>query len=105
MSNFKTPKIRSEKHLKWVGTQASILSGLPGEVAHHLLRAGGKAMGTKACDTLAVSLTHLEHDKLHRWGDEVAFFKHYGLEYETVKKLAANFCKESPCNKVRGYVD
>lgn len=102
MSNFKTAKIRSKKHLKWVAAQASILSGLPGEVAHHLLGyENGKGLGMKVCDTLTVSLTNLEHRMLHACGDEVVFFENHGLDYEVVKKLAANFCKESPCDKVR----
>ncbi len=101
--NFKTPKIRSEKHLAYVRRQACIISGHKGEsvIAHHLLRAGGKGMGTKACDSLTVPLTTLIHDALHKNGNEESFFANHGLNYEVVKALAMQFASLSPDKRIR----
>lgn len=99
-------KIRSSRHLSFVRQQPCLISSLVGDfiVAHHLLRAGGKGMGTKACDSLVVPLTSFMHDSLHRNGNEVAFFAKYGIDYEAVKQAARAFALESPDKKIREAV-
>ena len=106
MANFKTPKIRSPIHLAFVRSHACIVTGYKGNtvVAHHLLRAGGKGLGTKACDSLAVPLSSYVHDALHKNGNEVAFFVNHGLNYESVKEIARKLSFESPDKRIREII-
>lgn len=96
-------KIRSEKHRRFVASRPCIITGRQGEgvQSHHLLRAGGKGLGTKACDSLCVPLYYMTHDALHRMGDEIAFFANHGLDYEYVKTIAKFLALASPCSKIR----
>lgn len=98
-------KIRSSKHRKFVSEQPCIITGATeGVQAHHLLRAGGKAMGTKACDRWLVPLHWTIHDALHKNGNEVAFFANHGLSYDVVTAFAMQFCSISPCKKIKGVI-
>lgn len=97
-------KIRSKIHLRFVAEQGSMLSGFPA-VAHHLLRAEGKSMGAKTCDSKTIPLTHIEHDMLHRLGNEVTFFKNHGWDYDKVIKYAEELSKNSPCEKIRNLYE
>jgi len=95
-------KIRSKKHLKFVSEQSCLITGSTGGVqAHHLLRAGGKGMGTKSSDIWAVPLYYTVHDALHRMGDEIAFFENHGLPYEYAKGRALTLASQSPDKKIR----
>ncbi len=96
-------KIRSKKHLAFVASQPCILSGYWNDtvVPHHLLRAGGKGMGIKACDSLVVPLTSFMHDALHKNGNEVVFFANRGLDYEAVKQIARDLSNRSPDKRIR----
>ncbi len=75
MGNFreqtKRPKAREyrsdPKHLEFIRSLPSPLSGQYGCVAHHLLSAPGtRGVGMKAPDWWTIPLTPEEHDKLHR---------------------------------------
>lgn len=99
--NFKTPKIRSPKHRKFVAGLPCLISGnTEGVQAHHLLRVEGKAMGTKACDRWLIPLHHTIHDALHKNGNEVVFFANHGLDYETVKDAAIYYASISPDKRI-----
>ncbi len=80
-----------------------MISGYSGEqvVAHHLLRAGGKGMGVKECDSLVVPLRRFFHDALHKSGDEIGFFLMHGLSYEKVLLLANKLGYSSPDEKIK----
>lgn len=101
--NFKKKAIRSPQHLAYVRSRPCMISGDEGRmvVAHHLLRAGGKGMGIKACDSLVVPLTSFLHDMLHRNGNEVSFFANHGLSYEKVLDIAKNLARNSPDIEIR----
>ena len=100
--NFKIPKIRSEKHRRFVANKACMLSGLmDGVQAHHLLRAEGKGMATKASDIWLVPLHHTLHDALHKNGNEVVFFENHGMDYEYVMDTARICSELSPDKKIR----
>ena len=61
---------RSEKYLKWVKSQPSVVSGWsPAGDAHHIK---GRGFGgtVKCCDLFTIPLTREEHDKLHSMGWE-----------------------------------
>lgn len=86
-------KIRSKKHRKYVSGLSCLISQYWDDTvsAHHLLRAGGKGMGNKACDSLCIPLRSIVHEKLHKDGNEVTFLAYYGWNYlnllETVKEI------------------
>lgn len=96
-------KIRSPKHLRYVASQDCCVCGWWDEtvVPHHLLRAGGKGMGTKACDSKAVPLHHDCHQELHLYGDEVEWFALNGEEYEDIIELAKVLSAGSPDKRIR----
>lgn len=106
ITNFKISKIRSEKHLAYIRSQPCIITGYVGEavVAHHLLRMGGKGLGTKACDSLVVPLTSFMHDMLHRNGNEVAFFANHGKPYETIQSIVEQLALKSPDKRISNKV-
>lgn len=95
--------MKSIKHRRFVASQPCLITGRVGDDIHphHLLRAGGKGMGLKACDSLCVPLHFEMHNALHRNGDEEAFFEDHGFSYEIVKECAQLYCKRSPDEKIR----
>lgn len=96
-------KIRSKKHREYVSQQPCIVTGIVGEgvQAHHLLRAGGKGLATKACDSFCIPLYHEIHSALHNSGNEVIFFTNHGIDYETVKQTARSLALASPDKRIR----
>lgn len=96
-------KVRSRKHLEFVASLPSMISGYRGDfiIGHHLLRAGGKAMGTKACDSLVVPLTHQEHMDLHANGNEIKWFEKHGWSYDRVLRYQNSLVMRSPCPNIR----
>ena len=107
LNNFKTPKIRSKRHLAYVASLPCLVNrywdktGVP----HHLLRAGGKAGGIKECDSLAIPLLHLTHRMLHESGNEVVFLLNNGWPYlEVLYVLRDQIIPGSPNKKIRESV-
>lgn len=102
--NFKKPKIRSKEHREFVASQPCIITGLTeGVQAHHLLRASGKGMGTKACDSLCIPLHYKYHNDLHKHGDEILYLDLWGVDYEMAKDMAEFLCMKSPCKKIKEH--
>lgn len=88
MANFKTPKIRSKKHLAYIRSLNCIIADNKGQWcngkpvhAHHLTFGGRRGMGTKAGDDRAVPLCNFHHNTLHRMGEK-RFWKMWGIEAE-----------------------
>ncbi len=80
--------VRNPDHLRLVAGLRCLVTGIEGQShAHHLLRitdhygrsVGVKATGLKNGDNYAVPLHYKIHDALHRDGDEVEFFKRFGI--------------------------
>jgi hypothetical protein len=96
-------KIRCKKHLKHVASLPCLVCEEWNEtvVPHHLLRFGGKGVGTKACDSLTVPLCHAHHSELHRMGDELAFFDMYGYIPRWVADMVFMICMTSPSEKIK----
>lgn len=69
----RNPLIGDEEHKDWLLTLGSVISGLPAEVCHHLLRTPTheKGMGSKSSEGWLLPFTNREHDNLH-------FGKEYG---------------------------
>lgn len=106
MSIFKTPKVESEKHRRFVASMPCMITGSTyGVQAHHLLRVGGKGMGTKTCDSWCIPLRHDHHRGLHEFGDEFGYLELFGVEYEEAKNRALELARMSPCKKIRSCVD
>lgn len=97
-------KVRSAKHKSYVASQPCCVCGWHDDtiVPHHLLRGGGKGMGTKACDSMCVPLHDTCHRQLHLDGKEIEWFNSKGLDYEDVLQIAAYLSATSPCKKVKG---
>lgn len=100
-------KVRSPKHRRYVAMKPCLVCGWWNEtiVPHHLLRGGGKGMGTKACDSMCVPLHDTCHKLLHMDGKEVEWFNEMGLKYEEVLDAVKNLCITSPCKKIRGIYE
>jgi len=87
-TNFKQPRLRSEKYLRSLRELSCLACGLtPGGVAHHLLRAEDRGVGLKTSDNHAVPMCHSCHTRLHMKGDEVMFWDMMGINaYEWANK-------------------
>lgn len=64
--NFKEPREHDEKHLKFIRSLPSCISGDGPCVAHHLLSVSGRGVARKADDRHTLPLTWEEHDELHK---------------------------------------
>lgn len=105
----KQKTLRSKKHLSFVAELPCLICKtltdepaftMPsaGE-AHHLLKATEKGIGRKNGDDWAVPLCNIHHtgrDGVHRAGDEIKWFRSYGIDYDTVKAQAQLYWKISP---------
>lgn len=99
----KEVKHRSPAHRAYVASLPCLITGFWNEtnIGHHLLKAGGHSMGSKACDSLTIPLQHFYHDRLHANGNEIAFLANHGWDYlrmlNTLKEINAN----SPVERIR----
>jgi len=87
--------MQSSKHLAEVRKLPCMIRNSRGEhcnqpaEAHHLLRAEQRGTAQKAGDEWAVPLClHHHTGGVHAYGDEVKFFKNWGVEYDLVKAYA-----------------
>lgn len=96
-------KIRSPRHMRYIAGLSCLINGFWDEtgIGHHLLRAGGKAAGTKGCDSLAVPMSHFNHQMLHANGNEVAFFANHGWDYLRLLWWLKATNELSPDKKIR----
>jgi hypothetical protein len=83
---LKEPRIRSKKHLKFIASLPSCISGIQGmsQAAH--IRSGCFSLGMKPGDNLTVPLTIFEHLNQHKIGEQ-KFWEFYG-GIDNAKKLA-----------------
>lgn len=74
----------SQKHLDWLKTLPSMVSGIePAGDAHHLLgNVDGlpKGVGRTNSDRWAVPLTRAEHDAAHAAGNDEEHFRRMGID-------------------------
>jgi hypothetical protein len=96
-------KIRSEAHRKYIASLDCLISRYWDEtvIDHHLLRAGGKATGTRACDSLCIPLRSFNHDRLHTNGNEVVFLANNGWPYLEVLYWLKDVNSRSPDKRIR----
>jgi hypothetical protein len=58
----------------------------------------------KAADIYTVSLCFFHHGVLHHMGEK-AFWKNWGFGLPQLLDIAREFCKQSPCDKVKHYIN
>jgi hypothetical protein len=79
--NFRQPRIRSARHMAFVGSLACCVCRRHEPQVHHLTCGPeGKARGLKASDSFTVPLCRLHHDELHARGDERAWWLARGID-------------------------
>ncbi len=96
-------KIRSKTHRRYIASLPCVVGGYWNEtvISHHLLRAGGKATGTKACDSLLIPLTNFNHQQLHSNGNEVVFLSNNGVDYLHMLHWLKEINQGSPDKRIR----
>lgn len=77
MRNFKTPRIRDKKHLKFISTLPCVVSG-KGEVQAAHISTGRNSMGMKSGDNRTLPLNWEVHARQHWLGRESFFWEQYG---------------------------
>lgn len=75
-SNFKTPRVNSEKHRRFIASLPCCVSGR-GEVQCAHIRDDFYCMSRKPGDDRTVPLNHIEHARQHKIGEK-AFWEPYG---------------------------
>lgn len=83
---------RSARHLAYIRSQLSVVSGRGPCIAHHLTHVQPKARGLKGGDQWTVPMTNDEHLALHARGDEAAWWREQGID---PIKLAVRLWAES----------
>ena len=83
----------SRSYLNWIKSLPCLVTGLPAEDPHHLMRLreddGRKAikgMGRKHEDRWALPVTRIVHDQLHMAGDDEAFLAGMGFDARSICK-------------------
>ncbi len=96
-------KIRSPRHLRYIAGLSCLVYGWHDDtgISHHLLRAGGKSTGTKACDSLCIPLSHFNHDRLHANGNEVVFLANNSWDYLRMLRWLKEVNSRSPDKRIR----
>jgi ERF superfamily len=68
-------RYRDRDHLRFVSAQPCLLCGRRPSDSHHLRFAQPRALGRRVSDEYTVPLCRSHHRALHRYGDEVAWWK------------------------------
>jgi hypothetical protein len=86
----KPRRIRHKRHLQYVSAQACLVCGRQPTDAHHLRFAQPRAMGRKSSDEFTVPLCRIHHRQLHQAGNEIAWWKGFGIKpIEVAERLWA----------------
>jgi hypothetical protein len=108
---LKEPKIRSEKHRRFIASLPCCVSGLQGQTqAAHIRTQTGGGMGLKPSDIWCIPLSVVEHQRQHNFkGGEKAYWELHGGT-EKFKELAKNLWvysgDEFKCSKlIAGFIN
>ena len=71
---------RDREHLKFVAAQPCLVCGRTPSDPHHIKFAEQRAMGRKVSDRFTVPICRLHHRKLHRRGNERAWWQTQGID-------------------------
>jgi hypothetical protein len=75
-----TKRHRSREHLRRVAALPCLVCGRRPSHAHHLRFAQSRGLGLKVSDEFTVPLCAIDHDALHRSGDERAWWHARGID-------------------------
>ena len=79
--SFSEPRrLRDRDHVKLVAKQPCLVCGRRPSDAHHLRFAQRRALGRKVSDEFTVPLCRGHHRELHRCGDEMRWWKSFGID-------------------------
>ena len=98
-TNFKNPRIRDNKHLRFVASLPCAVTGRGDVQAAHISH-GRNSMGMKAGDNRTVPLNFEVHARQHSLGSEIFFWDQYGgIEYAILlaESLYANTGNRENC--------
>ena len=73
-------RIRDKDHLRFVAKQPCLVCGRIPSDPHHLRFAQHSAFGRKVSDEWVVALCRGHHRELHRYGNEVTWWKTIGID-------------------------
>jgi hypothetical protein len=74
------PRRRDKAHLRFVASQACLVCGRKPSEPHHLRFAQPRALGRKVSDEYTVPLCRSHHRDVHRFGNEVVWWKNARIE-------------------------
>jgi hypothetical protein len=75
-----TKRFRNKEHLKRLAGLACLVCGRKPSHAHHLRFAQARGLGLKVSDEFTVPLCAIDHDALHRAGDERKWWEARGID-------------------------
>ena len=79
--SFPEPRrMRDREHVRSVTQQPCLICGRQPSDPHHLRFAQSRALLRRASDEFIVPLCRGHHRELHRWGDEIAWWKRNGID-------------------------
>ena len=79
--SFPEPRrIRDRHHVKYVAGRPCLICGRQPSDPHHLRFAQPRALGRKVSDEFTVPLCRSHHREVHRSSDELAWWKHAGID-------------------------
>lgn len=88
----KVKPLRSQKYLRWVETQPSVISGRPADDAHHI-KGHGYGGTTKPSDYFTIPLTHDEHTHFHNIGWQ-SWEEKYGSQWKFIAQTLERAVRE-----------
>lgn len=82
---------RDKIHLRFVAAQPCLVCGRSPSDPHHLQFVQPRAMGSKVSDEFTVPLCRIHHRELHRFGDEMTWWRKIGIKpVEIAQKFWSN---------------
>jgi ERF superfamily len=76
----KTVRLRDKEHRKFVLRQACLVCGRVPSDPHHLTFTQPRALGRRVSDEFIVPVCRVHHRKLHRSGDEAAWWRTFNID-------------------------
>jgi hypothetical protein len=73
-------RLRDKEHVRFVAKQPCLICGRRPADAHHLRFTQHRALGRRVSDEFTVPLCRGHHREVHRYGDEVQWWKNAGLD-------------------------
>ena len=86
--SFPEPRrIRDRHHVKYVAGRPCLICGRQPSDPHHLRFAQPRALGRKVSDEFTVPLCRSHHREVHRFSDELAWWKQAGIEPVAIAQI------------------